>query len=671
MQSPTLKKSARHRAGLTSGALPWLYVSTLVGFVVVASMLIYAGRKFNAESVAIQTQTKAISEQQVLSERLKALATEHWFPGADMIDLEDRQSATTQRMKAVLARLEMLSESPELADFYSGDMKFYVEQMITSWGTAQYELRHISKVRIRRGGRELQRVQQACDQLLRSGAYLMQESLGAQQANQSKRTKLLYLFAGSLGLLGLIMLWSLWAASDTRLEILALNLQLEERVAERTAELEKANMFLSNVQSSIGSALVVIDPQNKIISWNPASEKLWGLPRSQAEGRDVFSALPLEDPESFHSAVREVRETLQPVSLRELGLKDHRGEPAAAGWGNGSLVPMVGPLGELRGIVILVDDVTERIHARRELAARAEQIAETNSTLKRLNSDMEQFVYAASHDLRSPLVNMHGLTKKLDKTFEKVRERLNGNGRSATRLSSTLRLRPEGSSSQADAEDSAEPSELRNLLDHDIPRLLLRINRSISKFGSIIDGLLRYSRTGREEYHRIEIDMAQEVAQAIELYAATVEEKGVQIYVDDLPPAFGDPDAINKVLANLIENALKYLDPDRDGELVVEGREQDDGMCAYFIRDNGVGIREGDLERVFKIFERVDSGNEKGEGLGLAIVKRIVERHGGEISVESRWNEGTTFWFTLPAVRADEPPAIARADLPVGERRPR
>ena len=663
MQSPTLKKSARHRGGLTSGALPWLYVSTLVGFVVVASMLIYAGQKFNAESVAIHTQTKAISEQQVLSERLKTLATEHWFPGADMIDLKDRQSEATQQMKAVLARLEMLSESPELADFYSGDMKFYVEQMITSWGTAQYELRHISKVHIHRGGRELQRVQHACDQLLRSGAYLMQESLGAQQANQSKRTKLLYLFAGSLGLLGMIMLWSLWAASETRMEILALNLQLEERVAERTAELEKANMFLSNVQSSIGSALVVIDPQNKIISWNPASEKMWGLPRSQAEGRDVFSALPLEDPESFHSAVRKVHQTLQPVSLGELGLKDYCGTPAAAGWGNGSLVPMVGPLGELRGIVILVDDVTERIHARRELAARAEQIAETNGTLKRLNNDMEQFVYAASHDLRSPMVNMHGLTKKLDKTFEKVRERLNGHGRSA------------------DAEDSAEPSELQNLLDHDIPRLLLRINRSISKFGSIIDGLLRYSRTGREEYHRIEIDMAQEVARAIELYTATVEEKGVQIYVDDLPPAFGDPDAINKVLANLIENALKYLDPDRDGEIVVEGREQGDGMCTYFIRDNGVGIREGDLERVFKIFERVDSGNEKGEGLGLAIVKRIVERHGGEISVESRWNEGTTFWFTLPAVRADEPrvPARrenpdtsgARADLPAGARRPR
>ena len=77
----------------------------------------------------------------------------------------------------------------------------------------------------------------------------------------------------------------------------------------------------------------------------------------------------------------------------------------------------------------------------------------------------------------------------------------------------------------------------------------MRINRSISKFGSIIDGLPRYLRTGREEYHRIEIDMAQEVAKAVELYAATVEEKGVQIYVDDLPPAFGDPDAMTKTRA--------------------------------------------------------------------------------------------------------------------------
>ena len=652
MQRSKFKKPVRRPAGPPSGALPWFYVLTLIGFVFVAGTLIYAGQKFNTESVAIHRQTKAISRHQVLSEQLKTLATEHWFPGSDEDYLEDRLREKIQQMKVVLARLEMLSESPELADFYTGDMRFYVEQMITSWTTTQYELNHISGVRT---VGELRRVQKSCDELLRSGAYLMQESLRAQQANQAKRTTLLYLFAGSLGLLGLIMLWALWAASSTRIEILALNLQLEQRVAERTAELEKTNLFLSNVQSSIGSALVVINPQNKIISWNPASEKLWGLPRGRAEGKDIFSALPLEHPERLHSAVREVHETLQPVSLKELVLKDHRGEPAAAGWGDGSLVPMVGPLGELRGIVILVDDVTERIHARRELAARAEQITETNKILKRLNSEMEQFVYAASHDLRSPLVNMHGLTKKLDKAFEKVRECLNGHGQPAA------------------ADDSEEASELRSLLDHDIPRLLVRINRSISKFGSIIDGLLRYSRTGREEYHRIETDMAQEVAKAIELYAATVEEKGVQIYVDDLPPAFGDPDAISKVLANLIENALKYLDPDRDGEIVVEGREQADGMCTYFIRDNGVGIREGDLERVFKIFESVDSGNGTGEGLGLAIVKKIIERHGGEISVESCWGEGTTFWFTLPAVRAEEPRAEwnpdlsgARADFPVG-----
>jgi PAS domain S-box-containing protein len=596
----------------------------LIGFVVVAGTLICAGQKYDAESLAFQEQNKTISEQQLLSERLMTLATEHWIPGADANRLEHRLTEATRQMKAVLGRLGTLSESPELADFYSGDLKFYIEQMTASWAAAQYELRQISGVPT---ALELQRTQQACDQLRRSGAYLMRKSLSAQHASEAKRTTLLYLFASSLGVLGLIMLWALWAASKTRMEILALNSQLEERVAERTVELESANLFLSNVQSSIGSALVVIDAHNKIVSWNPASEKLWGLPRNRAEGRDLFSTLPLVHPERFHSAVLEVHETMQPASLKELGIKNLHGDTAEAGWANGSLVPMVGPLGELRGIVILVDDVTERVLARRELAHRAEQIAETNGILKRLNSDMEQFVYAASHDLRSPLVNMHGLTKKLDKTFDQVRTCLNGDARIA-------------------------PSEVQNLLDHDIPRLLVRINHSISKFGSIIDGLLRYSRTGREEYRRSEIDMAQEVARAIELYAPTIEEKGVQIYVDDLPPAFGDQNAVNKVLANLIENALNYLDPNRDGEIVAEGRERSDGMCAYFIRDNGVGIREGDLERVFKIFERVGSESERnqnGEGLGLAIVKKIIERHGGEISVESRRGEGTTFWFTLPA----------------------
>ena len=147
MQRPRLKNSVLHKAGRKSGALPGIYILTLIGFVGVAGMLIYAGQKFNVESVAIQKQTKAISEQQVLSERLKTLATEHWFPMADATYLDERLSETTQQMKAVIGQLEMLAESPELADFYSGDMKFYAEQMSTSWATTQYELHHISEVR--------------------------------------------------------------------------------------------------------------------------------------------------------------------------------------------------------------------------------------------------------------------------------------------------------------------------------------------------------------------------------------------------------------------------------------------------------------------------------------------------------------------------------------------
>lgn len=637
MNSPLIDKKTRKsgEAGLNplrgstaarSTALPVVYLLTLAAFVVVAGSLISAGQRFNRESVVIQKQVKTLGEQQLLSERLKTIVAGYGGARANRAYLNDELREAIAQMKAVIGRLEMFSESPELAALYSDDIKFYLDELRQSWSNTQIELARLDDELL---PSELLGIQHTCDQLLRSGSYVMQESLSAQHANQGKRTTLLYIFAASLALLGLIMLWSLWSASSNRMEIMALNLQLEQRVGERTAELEKTNMFLSNVQSSICSALVVVDTQNRVVTWNPAAAKLWGVPRAQAEGRDLFSTVPLENSEEFHAALLEVQRSAQTQFLKEVLMQDATGQQRC---GNASLVPMLGPLRELRGVVILVDDVTERVQARRELADQATEIADANRTLKRVNNDMEQFVYAASHDLRSPLVNMSGLTRKLDTSFQKVSEQITGNG-----------------NDNGDGGSVEAYGALQGVLEHDIPKLIFRLHRSISKFGSIIDGLLHYSRTGREKYHLRDIDMAQEVAKVVELCAGTIEEKGVQIYVDDLPNAHGDTDAINKVLSNLVGNALQYLDPDRDGELVIEGKALDDGMCMYFVRDNGVGIREGDVDQVFKIFERLNSVDSEGDGLGLAIVKKIVERHGGEISVESHWGEGSTFWFTLPA----------------------
>ena len=283
MRSPLINKTHRgFRAGAArdfgnqqseirnprSAALPWVYLLTIMAFAAVGSGLIHAGRTFNVESVAIQKQFKALSEQQVLSMKLKAIVTEHWFPGASRLFLEDQLQDSIERMQVVMGRLELLSESSELADFYAGDMKPYLQSLGTSWTAARSDLEQIPESA---SARELQSLQHTCDQLMLSGSELMQQTLNAQHANQASRTSLLFIFAASLALLGLIMLWALWSASNNRVEILALNLQLEQRVAERTAELEKTNMFLSKVQSTIRSALVVVDANGRVLSWNPAA----------------------------------------------------------------------------------------------------------------------------------------------------------------------------------------------------------------------------------------------------------------------------------------------------------------------------------------------------------------------------------------------------------------
>jgi signal transduction histidine kinase len=127
--------------------------------------------------------------------------------------------------------------------------------------------------------------------------------------------------------------------------------------------------------------------------------------------------------------------------------------------------------------------------------------------------------------------------------------------------------------------------------------------------------------------------------------------------VDDLPPVWGDPTALEQVFANLIGNAVLYLDPARPGMIevgCVEDCEDGDGDApepkfrTYHVRDNGMGIPPGAADKIFQVFQRLHPKHADGEGLGLTIVQRIVERHDGEVWVESSEGEGSTFFVRLP-----------------------
>lgn len=133
------------------------------------------------------------------------------------------------------------------------------------------------------------------------------------------------------------------------------------------------------------------------------------------------------------------------------------------------------------------------------------------------------------------------------------------------------------------------------------------------------------------------------------------------VEIGDLPPALGDPTAVEQVFANLIGNAVNYLDRARPGKIEIFAVESDEtvegvapGSVVFAVKDNGLGISEPYKAKVFTAFQRLHGDVAKGEGIGLALVRRMVERHGGRVWFESTPGQGSTFFVTFLAPESDD-----------------
>jgi len=421
-------------------------------------------------------------------------------------------------------------------------------------------------------------------------------------------------------------------------ELRQANDQLVTRHRERTEE------RLRQMVESAPNGMVMSDPEGKIVLVNTQMEKLFGYSRDELLGQ----SLELLVPERFRTRHRDFcTKFFANPEVRPMGTgRDLYGRRK-----DGSEFPVeigLNPIENEEGLMVLsaIVDITERKRAevalRRlndELEQGMHRLSVTNRELEAKTQESEAFIYSVSHDLRSPLVNLQGFSKELSRAIQSLR---------------------------ADLMDSDLPQPVRDreleILDGPMAKATHFIQTAVARLSSIIDALLRLSRAGRVVYQRRCVDVQAIVTRIIDSLRGTAEERGATIETSDLPAALGDPAAVEQIFANLIGNALNYLDRKRPGRIEVGslGPEQDNagaGLRTYYVRDNGLGITEAGRAKVFQPFQRLYPQAAPGEGMGLAIVHRVVERHGGRIWFESVANQGSTFFVALPAFPDEESPA--------------
>ena len=268
-------------------------------------------------------------------------------------------------------------------------------------------------------------------------------------------------------------------------------------------------------------------------------------------------------------------------------------------------IPRHGPR-DIRAIATDVDDMRRRIVD--ELDATGEAQAE----LRRSNAELEQFAYVASHDLQEPLRKVASFCQLLEKRY-------------------------------GDQFDERGLQYLTFAVD------------GAKRMQRLINDLLTFSRVGRLGTTTSRVDLDGALDAAIANLSTALEETGAEIRrPSDLPVVAGDPTLLTMLWQNLIGNAVKFQHPDAAPRIVIECRPgtcEEEGQWLLSLSDNGIGIAEEFADKVFVIFQRLHGRDTyAGTGIGLALVKKIVEYHGGTVWIDTAYDGGSRFCFTLPAV---------------------
>jgi PAS domain S-box-containing protein len=254
-----------------------------------------------------------------------------------------------------------------------------------------------------------------------------------------------------------------------------------------------------------------------------------------------------------------------------------------------------------------------------------QQLVRLKDDLENKNKELEAIIGVVSHDLRSPLVNIKGFANEIKKDTSMIAETLSGEALGET------------------AKNTIQPA-----ITHNIPESISFIETSTESMSRLIESLIQVARVGIAIVKPEKLEITALVSDVIADLEFKIKQKNIQITVDPLPPCTADKTQTIQIFSNIIDNAIKYLEPSRQGRIHISGKSKENTVL-YCIKDNGIGIPRDKQEKIFDIFYRFETRLASGEGIGLAMVRRMALRNGGQVCLESEPGKGSTFYVELPA----------------------
>ncbi|HXV19279.1 MAG TPA: PAS domain S-box protein, partial [Candidatus Omnitrophota bacterium] len=377
---------------------------------------------------------------------------------------------------------------------------------------------------------------------------------------------------------------------------------MTERKLSEKALKENEERFRA-VSETAHDAIISADTAGNMIYLNRAAALIFGYKPEEVYGKPISILMPERFREEHQTGFRRylstgesriMGRTVEMAGLRK-NAEEFPLEISLASW----------ETQKGRFFTAVIRDITQKKKQEEQERILKEELERRAQALEAANRELEAFSYSVSHDLRAPLRAISGFAAAL---LEECHDRLSEEGK----------------------------------------RFLVLIGQNAKNMGHLIDDLLAFSRMGRKAMDLVRIDMTALARTVSEELRSSASSKSVEVQIDPLEPAFGDPAMIHQIFVNLISNAIKFSGKEKSPKIRIQCIRSNDDIV-YSVRDNGVGFDMQYSKKLFGVFQRLHSLEEfEGTGVGLAIVQRIVHRHGGRVWAESKPGEGAVFYFTLP-----------------------